>query len=277
MEYDWTDYEDGASKCVRTSNIKRNDEWYVGDVTTTDYDAAGRETLVESLHVNMSTMELVNYQKNEYGYDEAGNKTFEKMWSSRGEGWIPGSYSSYEYDTDNRVVEQISRRGVRDAGEDDWENNNRFTWVYGQDDIITEKLAYRWVDEDWAPNWGNGDFYDFSVSVADLVLWPGANFLYKLEETRSYNGYGDEWDYMASVYYYSDIDTSVEKVADNGLTLRYTDRMVIVDGDGDYTVRVYDAGGRCVIESAASRIDLSGLQSGMYVVTAGTSTLKVIL
>lgn len=252
-------------------------EWYVGDVTTTDYDAAGRETLVESLHVNMSTMELVNYQKNEYGYDEAGNKTFEKLWSSRGEDWIPGSYSSYEYDTDNRVVEQISRRGVRDAGEDDWENNNRFTWVYGQDDIITEKLAYRWVDEDWAPNWGNGDFYDFSVSVADLVLWPGANFLYKLEETRSYNGYGDEWDYMASVYYYSDIDTSVEKVADNGLTLRYTDRMVIVDGDGDYTVRVYDAGGRCVIESAASRIDLSGLQSGMYVVTAGTSTLKVIL
>ena len=231
---------------------------------------------MEEQHINMATQELVDYQKTEKGYDEAGNNLFEKMWTSRGEGWIPGSYSSYEYDADNRVVEQISRRGVRDAGEDDWENNNRFTWVYGQDDIITEKLAYRWVDEDWAPNWGNGDFYDFSVPVSDLILWPGGNFLYKLEETRSYSGIGDEWDYMASVYYYSDIETSVDKVADNGVTLRYTDRTVIVDGDA-VTTRIYDAGGCCVLESSSSRIDLSGLSSGMYVVAAGAETLKVIL
>lgn len=279
----WTDLEDGGSKeVINTRSLRSNREPWAENIVLQDstiklYNAAGLETYSEEWHIRGVSGPLYRYQKFVKTYDVNGYLASEYQYARNNQNlevWLPTTGINYTNDKEGNKLEQISVKWQK--SDSTWVNNNRIINKF-ENGIQTEQMAYRWTNDDWKPNWGNSQSYDFSVRVGQIVLWPGADFLYKLNEVRTYNGKGDDWDYMANVYSYSDVkDSGVDQIADCQVKISYSANKVTVDGEGEISTRIYDAAGRCVIATAERAIDMSACAPGLYIVKAGDASRKII-
>lgn len=280
---DWTDLEDGASQEVITTRALRSNRepWaeniVLQDSTIKRYNPAGLETYMEEWHVRGASGPLYRYQKTEKSYDSNGYLASEYTYSQNRQNpdeWLGVTGIDYTRDKDGNVLEQLSVKWQ--SADSVWVYNNRFVNKYDNGCQI-EQLAYRWRDEKWTPNYGTGQFYDFNVKVGDIVLWPGADFEYKLNEVRSYTGDGDDWTYMANVYHYSEIkEGGVGEVADSDVRISYDGNAVCVSGEGDVMTRIFDAAGRSMVATTAKTIDVSGFAEGLYVVRSSDAVKKIM-
>ena len=281
----WTDLPDGGAKeIVDTRVLRNNREPWDENIVKQDsvlkiYDANGNVTFDEEWHIRGVSGPLYRYQKKEMTYDANGFLASERMYTQNrqnDEEWLPASGGDYVNDKDGNVLEHSTLRW--DRNDNNWVNGNRFVNKYDHG-IQTEQLAYRWSGTDWTPNWGTGQFYDFDVPVNDLVLWPGGDFIYKLDEVRSYTGAGNEWVYMANVYHYSKVNdpNGIEGIAaDSNIRIGYANQTVTVEGEGELMTNIYDTAGRCIVSTNESSIDLSAYPAGLYIVKAGDASKKIV-
>ncbi len=281
---EWYDLDDGGSKEVISTRVFRNssEPWdenvVLQDSTIKLYNTSGLQTYMEEWHIRGAAGPLFKYQKNENSYDDNGHLVSEYTYKPGQENpdeWSGVTGIDYTRDADGNVLEQVSVKWQ--SGEDVWVNSNRFSNKY-ENGLQIEQLAYRWNGGSWVPNWGTGQFYDFTVKVGEIVLWPGADFEYKLDEVRSYSGVGDDWDYMSNVYHYSEIkDSGIEEVGGNdGVSISYDRNFVYVDCEGDVRTRIFDAAGRTVLTTCEKTIDVSGLGCGIYVVNVNGVSKKIV-
>lgn len=279
----WSDLKDGISQEVAvTKTLRSNREpWaeniIVQDSTIKQYNPAGSEIYSEEWHIRGASGPLYRYQKFVKTYDANGYLASEYQYARNNqnlEEWLPTTGINYVNDKEGRKIEQNSVKWQK--SDSTWVNNNRFTYKY-ENGVQTEELAYRWRNEEWTPNYGTGQFYDFGVMVNSLVLWPGADFIYKLNEVRSYSANGNDWNYFANVYHYSDIkDSGIDGIADSQVKISYSRNVVTVNGEGEITTRIFDAAGRCVIATAERSIDLSAYAPGLYIIKSGDASKKIV-
>lgn len=285
IKHVWSDIAEGGSQEVLTSIVYRNnrapwaENYVLQDSTIKQYNAAGNPTLSEEWHIRGVSGPLYRYQKNEKTYDANGFLASELTYGQNRqdpESWLPVSATYITNDAEGHEIEKIAKRWQ--ASENDWVNNNRFTSKYDHG-LMTENLAYRWRDGEWTPNWGNGYVYDFDMNINQLVLWPGADFYYKLDEMRSYSGDGADWMYFANTYHYSKLEESngIEGIAaDSNIRISYAHETVIVESEDEVTTNIFDAAGRCVVATSEKNIDLSAYPAGLYIVKAGDASKKIV-
>ena len=206
----WTALDDGGSQGYTVSLLyDKNGEnpWEEGRLTKR-YDAAGN--LVYDFETKYSDGRWNAQYSDEYEYDEEGRMTLSRTYLYE-DGYEdrPLASSSEEriYDDNDNVIEAFYQMG-QGTGPDDWMNTTRFTYVFEQDTVCVEQLAYMWDGSDYVPNWGEGVIFDFTVPVSDLMQWIGASPYHKTVETRSYTGVNGDWDWQAFKYHYTSLGTS---------------------------------------------------------------------
>lgn len=281
----WSDLAGGASQEIVNSRALRNNRspWeeniILQDSTVNQYNVAGQPTLSEEWHIRGVSGPLYRYQKSEKTYDANGFLASEYTYSQNRqdtESWLPISATLITNDAEGHEIERIAKKWQ--ASENDWVNNNRFTSKYDHG-LQIENLAYRWRNGEWTPNWGTGLFYDFDMNINQLVLWPGADFYYKLDETRSYSADGEDWMYSSNVYHYSKLNDSngIEGIAaDSNIRISYAHETVTVESEGEVMTNIYDTAGRCVLATSEKNIDLSAYPAGLYIVKSGDASKKIV-
>ena len=280
ITYTWTDLDDGGTQCVAVSKLGYTaGEPYVNDETTEQFDANGNRTLQFARHINISTMELVDYQKITNEYDESGNVLSERQWVQGANGMQPYLGADYQYNSHNMVTDQQGWKGQ--SRSDEWVKSNHFTYAYEQDTILVDKKCYRPDGDGESPSWGDGNKFDYDVPVENIVLWPGGVFYHKLVEQYSYSGNGNNWDVsMMQTYYYSDIiPTAIgNTVAADGqeVALEYDGNVLRVNAEGDVKVNIYGVSGMRVIVSSEKVVDISSIPSGVYVVEVNGHKEKIL-
>ncbi len=281
--HEWSDLANGGTQEIITSTAVMGNgdaaETVLQDSTIKQYNAAGNVILDEEWHIRGVSGPLYRYQKKEMTYDANGFLATEYSYGQNrqnDEEWLPVSGSNYTNDADGNVTEHIALRWQ--AADNSWGNNNRFTSKYDHG-LQIENLAYRWRNGEWTPNWGTGIFYDFDMNINQLVLWPGADFYYKLDETRSYSADGEDWMYSSNVYHYSKVNDSngIEGIAaDSNIRISYAHETVTVESEGEVMTNIYDTAGRCVLATSEKNIDLSAYPAGLYIVKAGDASKKIV-
>lgn len=279
----WEDLADGTSEQTVLSRALRDNRepWaekiVLQDSTIRRYNAAGQETLMEEWRPRGTA--LAQYTKTEKSYDSSGYLASEYAYNPNSQvpgEWVGATGIDYTNDADGNVIEQVSVNWNRTAS--DWVNNNRFVKEYDHG-IQTKQLGYKWRDDAWSTNFGSEQIYDFDVMVSDLILWPGADFIYKLKEVRSYTGNGIGWDYTTNVYHYSEVQgTGVDEIADTDSTVKisFNGQTVTVSGEEAVATSIYDAAGRLVVMTSENAIDMSDCAPGLYIVKAGDASKKIM-
>lgn len=173
----------------------------------------------------------------------------------------------YIFDDHGNVVDSYYQMG-KGTGADDWEYTSRFTYEYENDTVRINKLNYRWVNGEWTPGWGEGNSYDYSVPVDQIVMWTGTKPYHKMTEARRYVAAGKEFDCQVGTYYYSDLGSNGITAAreDQSTPFVLNGRTLNVAGQAD-GVTLRNSLGQTVLVSTQGSIDLTSIPRGLYVVT----------
>lgn len=189
----------------------------------------------------------------------------------------------YIFDDHGNVVDSYYKMG-QGTGADDWQYSSRFTYEYENDSVRINKLNYRWnaKSNSWKPGWGEGNSYDYSVPVENIVMWLGTNPYHKITEARRYVAAGDEFDCQVGTYYYSGVTTGITAAAKDlaKVQIAVNGRTLTIQGHADRVV-VNNCLGQTLLASTAHTIDLSAIPSGIYIVTTQhggkTASAKVVV
>lgn len=283
VTYTWTDMEDGGTQCVQVDKAGLDlGEPYILDETTKQYNHAGNMTYFLERHYDTATNKLADYDKQLYFYDDDQNEIGYEMYKpnrAAGTGWLASSKAEYVRNAAGKVVDQITMRG-QNTSDNDWVNNTRFTYAYDQDTILVDKKSYFFSGEEWTPSWGEGNEFDYSVPVENLLLWPGGTFYHKQLVTYSYSGNGTGWDYSSFIYHYSALGSSsvgrIDAANPDNVSLRYSDGMLYITADGDVRVNIYNIAGAKAMTTASKTVGMAGLPDGIYVVEVNGHKQKFV-
>lgn len=209
--------------------------------------------------------------------------TSERSWDyelTEGNKKIAALALQYVYDGNHNITDMYSQQG-QGTGADDWVNYSHFNYVFEQDTVLVDMYAYFWDGGNYAPSYGEGIRFDYSVPVEDIVTWPGGVAYHKVTENRSYTANAGNWEYQLSKYYYSKIGNTdgVRNVkADNGVVvypLVVTDQINIT-ADGNVSVRLYNLQGALVLKSSEKTVPVGSLASGVYVIDVNGYKTKIV-
>ena len=187
----------------------------------------------------------------------------------------------YIFDDHGNIVDSYYQMG-KDTGGDDWQYTSRFIYEYENDSVRINKYNYRWNGSEWKPGWGEGNSYDYTVPVDQIVMWVGSKPYHKTTEARRYVSAGDEFDCQLGKYYYSDLETDDIATASrsNQALINRNGSTLTVDEQADY-VTLTNALGQIVLTTSSNTIDLSSCASGIYIVTVGhngkTTSSKIVV
>lgn len=175
----------------------------------------------------------------------------------------------YIFDDHGNIVDSYYKMGQGNSA-DDWMYTSRFTYEYENDSVRINKLNYRWDanSNSWKPGWGEGNSYDYSIPIENVVMWLGAKPYHKITEARRYVAAGDEFDCQIATYYYSGATTGMAGAAEETakVNMALKGRTLIITGNAD-KVTLSNILGQTILTSDAHSIDLSALPSGIYIVS----------
>lgn len=278
----WTNIEGGLVQCADTSTVYASfeevlDEPFINDVVISHYDTTGNEIYFLERHINMDLGILVDSEIREKKY-ENGDLVREYQYISESNQAI---CITYTYDDNHNLMEQTARIKEEEGNnEENWTNKSHyeFTWDI-QHGLLTKQLVYFWDGVNWAPSWGGEDIYDFNANLSEINMWLGADFLYKILETRSYSNNDGDWDYLSSKYYYSDIKTDVEKLIINANIKVYptcVENQLNVESNENVKVNIYNIQGVLILTTIDKVINVSDLSQGIYLVEVNGYKTKII-
>ena len=277
----WTNIEGGLTQKVSTSTTFKTPENaledHVTDIATWHYDLIGNEVYFFEKHLNMRLGGLVDYETNEYTYENGDLvRSYKYVFGS-----TLATNILFTYDDLHRVKTQTSRsKSEQGNNEENWTNSNYFEYIWdAQRDIVLDKKAFFWNGAEWNPNWGQGAFYDFEANMSSINMWIGADTKYKLLETRSYVNNDGDWDWFGFNYYYSPVTTGIENqiaYADIKVYPSCVKEQLNVEADGDVTVHIYSIQGMLLSSTSDKSINVSNLSNGIYIVEVNGYKTKIV-
>lgn len=278
----YTPTEDGGYEMVRQTLMYEPDgeTTYLEGLLTKRFDKNGNLTFATEKKLQGDIMPTL-YDEN-YTYDNDGYMLTSKAYrydSDATNKRYADIAETIVYDENHNIIDSYYDMG-QGTGEEDWLKTTRFTYKYEQDTVRTEKMGYRWEGSEYVPNFGDGIVFDFTVPVEDLALWIGNRPYHKINETLSYTGVGNSWDWQSFKYFYSDIKTSgiSDNLATEGISISprvVADRLSIT-ADGDVNVKIFSANGALAATATEKEIDLGNLPRGMYIVDVNGYKAKII-
>ena len=300
--YDWTYNDDGSREGTYDIVFFQYDNDYnlIGQYTEERfeeaYDAAGHMTWRKYWDCNLENYVLEESEELKRRYDEDGNMTYEAQWTWRDGERKPSTEQNFTYDADGNVIDQLNRSGgnmggmipmgapamrSKDIEPEDlegWTNTTHFTYAY-ENGERTEKICYKWTDEQWMPRDGQTVEYDFDFpmeAVVTPVTWTDP---YKIDAIHDLTGDGmGGWLSADRLYYWTEtIATGISEMqAGAGVKVSLRGDVLTVSGGNGSAVNVYNVGGTCVASTSDAVVDMGGMPAGVYVVKVGGSTTKIV-
>ena len=281
MMFDYTATDDGGTQMYRETFMfdeEGGNRTLTGKLTK-HFDKDGRLTFVNEKQI-VDGLFWCDFYDEYYSYDERGNmlgSTYYIYDRDEKNTRYADIAEEYLYDDFNNIVDSYYYYG---AGEDEWVPTTRFTYAFERDTIRVEKLAYMWNGEYYSPNWGDGVVYDFATPWSEVLMWPTDNVEeYKIDETRSYIAYGDDWDYQSFRYHYSELSpSSVDTVVESPALLRSTivKDVVEVIASQETHLDIYGINGQLILSSNAKTVDVSHLAPGIYIAVVNGKCVKIV-
>lgn len=293
----WTGMEDGSYRDDYAGYLGDETDYTESYAGTEVFDAEGRQTYILDKMYDYAAQKLLNDYERVTTYNANGDILTEVTYSFDNDeaNTRKGELAVYNtYDDKNNIVETVNMMGASGgskplgspamataAGDDgvEWENTTRFEYFYEQDTIRVKKLGYRWTGGQWTLNQGEATVYDYDVPAENITAWPGYDTYHKIAQTRSFvTGSADEW-YVFD-YVYSDIASGISGVTGGKGGVRVWPTVVDdgfnVEASEGARVSVYSMNGTRVATSASGWVSVSGLPSGIYIVSVDGCKTKII-
>lgn len=293
--YDWTDNADGTSGCtVKAAVYEDSPVGLVVSESHEKYDAEGRQTFLLEKQYDRGLQMMLNSYECSTEYNDNGDELskIEYSYTADKENRKVGTLAMYNtYDEMYNPVESVNRIGGQDDGAADagtvtdgygvkWVNFTRFIYTYAKDNIRVGKEKYMWQGGAWVLNEKSADEYDFSTSADNIVAWDGYNVDYKLLSTSSSLLSDGVLDTTVNTYFYSPLTSGISGVTDGKGGVRVWPTVVDdgfnVEASEGARVSVYSMNGTRVATSASGWVSVSGLPSGIYIVSVDGCKTKII-
>lgn len=259
-------------------NLTLETHTYDGDVLTT------------ILYQNWDDGDWVNSEKEEYSFD--GNTTVILDWMWTGTTWAMDYLYTYTYgDTSTELLIQYMQGGA-------WQNDEKQTSTYNEDGLLLSVLYEVWDEPVWENAWKM--VYDNTDGLYDMVheyewdgVWveaerskyeydskgnaiAGAHECYEdgawsdcQGDLEMYYGHNEEVYYFGGLSFdatYVDVTSVDEETVDDSFTFypNPVKDVLMVRADDFQMAEVYSLTGAKLMETTSNRVNVSELQSGMY-------------
>lgn len=297
----WTQTGDGGWKNEYAGHLGDESDYtdsYGGFVT---YDSEGRETHKLDRMYDYTQQKLLNDMEIITTYNGNGDVLTEKSYTfdkdeantRKGDLWVENTYDEHYNITGtiNRSAGSIGipfgspaladgaegGDGVEDDGID-WQYSSKFEYYYEQDTVRVKKLGWRWQGGDWVKYIDEEAVYDYDTPIEDVIAWPGYDTYHTIAQQKSLV-VGSTDNFYIYDYTYSDFSTGITGTETGG-RLRVWPTLVDggfnVEAPEGSTVSIYSASGTCVAKAAPGRVSMAGMPGGIYIVTAGGESVKIL-
>ena len=246
-------------------------------------------SLSEMLYQEWDGSDWANISKYVYNYSTAATQVL--LWEWDDSNWTPSYMYTY---TEDGNTEEILIQYMQGGA---WQNEQKLTKTYN-DGRIAEILSEIWVDNVWENDYLTS--YHYANGLYDKIVtanWDGTNFTDAAKSEYVYDthgnaisgeyfcDYGSGWEACHGimemmfgenhdVYNYYGIKFDAEYIDVTGVeepeTVKFTfypnpvNNVLTVCSDDFQKAEVYSMTGAKLLESTARKVDVKGLQAGMY-------------
>ena len=280
MEDTWSTLENGQTQFMQKtyfySDDNDTDKYMTGELIK-KYNANG--DIVYAFEKKIEDGKDSYKYEEEYSYDTDKYLLSSTFWLfDENNAKLADIHEEIVYDDNHNIIDSKYSNG-QGTGENDWINISRCTYAY-ENNVRTEKLAYRWENGDWVTNWGNGVDFDLSVPVSKLFTPIGYGDDYKILATYDYTGTEAGWDINTYTYYYSDqkIVSGINSVKNKTFSV-YPNPVVdilTINSDEDTESSLYNLQGSKLLNTSEKKIDMSGYPTGLYIIEVNGIKAKVL-
>ena len=276
------DYEDGLLQAT-TTYIPNDGEW-VGDGRTEYHYEEG-----------LCTEEINSYwtgywytiSKTVYHYE--AQQCYEEIeYGWNGEEWYDQYKHSYEHDASGNLLTEISY--YHQPGEQDWTYRDKYEYLYDDDNNCTDYYEYFYYA--YGEVWELEEVYHIAYGTPEIEYISGLPLFWELLEWEvplrnkvEQLIMDDDGDYYYFDFHYSSTDGIDEPTAGVfGVYPNPTDGVLNVrlpQCDSPTEYRICNLMGQVLLQGQIAdenqQIDVSGLAEGMYFVTVGNFTQKIVV
>lgn len=292
--YEWTYDEEGNREGYYEQTFYYYDEnrenvvdQYVDMRYDEGYDAEGRQTWMKEWDANINDRELKPDSEWKKQYNEYGTIAYEANWTWKDGERQPGNMNQFTFDEDGNVIEQYSYNsgnsgmipigmppatrgaGIEPGDEEGWVNSSHWIYAY-ENGTRTEKIGWRWRNEEWTPSEGQTVEYDFDYPTQNIITPEGWTDPYKIDIVHDLRGDGNGgWTTTDKVYFWSEVKaTGIAQATEqkDGIEVSFAHNVLTIAGGNDVATSVYDLGGRLVYTGHGHQEQLGHLSRGFYVV-----------
>jgi|GEM_PF-2193231 len=258
-------YDEAKNLLEEVTSVWADNNWFDGSkIVYSDYNEYGDFGKKEELVFNdwsLMDWEVRFSTTYEYIYNEKGEMISSIETDSRGLQYK----NEYEYDKFGNLI--LLALYEKTVNSEDWKGVYYYTYVYNDDNLWINIIAYSWTGSDWEPFRKSDLTYDENKCIDT----ENECFLYDDEE---------EWDcYLWNKYYWSSFTiTSLDNIAKEKITIYSQDKNIIVLNDKGEDIRVYDMRGslqKTIIR--ANSIETIPATTGIYIVRVGDYAKKIIV
>lgn len=223
------------------SGYDNNGNWIGSSKWDTEYDDKGVVTLQEDYTWDYDNSMWIYTTKSKYAYSKGGLQTLYEhySWDKDSKSWIGISKEDNDYDALENLI--MHAQYSWDLAEDRWICDYKFTYQYTGN--LNTSVTYSYCDSSTK---------ELVLSVTDEYEYNEDGTYAKIYEYYYEGESGIKLRYILT-YYYSKHDISA------------IDR-VVIDANGDTTLRIYDMQGR----------PRTSLAKGLNIVKTGGKTVKVV-
>ena len=170
MEDTWSTLENGQTQFMQKtyfySDDNDTDKYMTGELIK-KYNANG--DIVYAFEKKIEDGKDSYKYEEEYSYDTDKYLLSSTFWLfDENNAKLADIHEEIVYDDNHNIIDSKYSNG-QGTGENDWINISRYTYAY-ENNVRTEKLAYRWENGDWVTNWGNGVDFDYQYRYPNFSL-----------------------------------------------------------------------------------------------------------
>ena len=271
------DYEDGLLQVTTTYIVNASGEWEGDGRTEYHYD--------EGLCTEEIESEWAGYwntlNKTVYHYD--AQQCYEKIeYGWNGDDWNERYKHGYEHDASGNLLCEIEYYYNPEI--QDWMQLNKYEYLFDADNNCTDYYEYFYLVA--LETWSLQMTYHISYgtpeieSIAGLALyWDLFGWDIPIQNKVEQLIMDEDGEYYYLDFHYSSTE-SIDESTENPLSVwpnPAKDR-VVIEGMKAAEVQVYNTLGQLVERvQGSNEINVSGLQEGLYFITVGNNTRKIIV
>ena len=264
---------DADGHMVLSVGYELQEEWLPTARMTWEYEG-GR--LINDIYYYHGETDWMPLTRNDYSYNAEGlcQQQLQSNWEGE---WIECYKVEYEYDeVGNRIMETSST--CYDL--DEWIYTYRKQYSYDVHNNLIASGEYYYNETDWELESSMTYIYDLTVPVEStagiMMVWDEEMPIHDKLLSWQLRAYGDEW--TTTLFYSNCVGLNENPESLLQLWPNPASETIHIDGLNAAEVQVYNAHGQLVkTVQGSNEINVSSLPQGMYFVTVGNSTQKIVV